>query len=59
MVTPQMHADLALAQWQALRGLPPQERIEHLMADFFLPPSETDLEYDLTMRRVTAAMEIA
>jgi hypothetical protein len=55
-MTSQQSADLALAQWQALRALPPDARIESLMASYFLPPSETDLEYDLTMKRVTEEM---
>lgn len=56
MVTPQQSADLALQQWQALRALPPDQRIDALMADFFAPPAETDLEYEITMRNVTVEM---
>jgi hypothetical protein len=58
-VTSQQTADLALAQWQALRGLPPDERIEALMASFFLPPSETDMEYEITLRNVATEMQEA
>lgn len=57
MVTPQQQVDLALQQWQALRALPPEERIEALMADFFRPPVESDLEYSITLRNVAMEMD--
>ena len=57
-MTSQQSADLALAQWQSLRALPPDARIEALMASYFLPPSETDMEYELTMRRVQQEMAL-
>lgn len=51
-----MRANIALLRWQELRALPPEDRIEALMASFFIPPSETDLEFKLTLRRVSEAM---
>lgn len=56
MVTPQQHADAALARWQSLRSLPPDERIEVLMAEFFQPPPVSDLEYEITLRNITMEM---
>jgi hypothetical protein len=58
-MTPQQHADLALRQWQGLRSLPPDERIEILMRDFFAPPPASDLEYEITLRNVAMEMESA
>lgn len=55
-MTPQMSADIALQQWQALRSLPPDERIEILMADFFAPLQPCDVEYEANMRRVYEEM---
>lgn len=55
-MTPQMQADLALQQWQSLRALPPDERIEVLMAQFFLPTPASDFEYEITLRDVAAEM---
>ena len=46
----------ALQAWQQLRALPPDERIEALFASFFLPPSETDLEFEVTLRNVSEVM---
>jgi hypothetical protein len=56
-MTSQQSANLALAQWQSLRDLPPEERIEALMAEFFLPPPENDILFEITLRNV--AMEMA
>lgn len=56
-MTSQEEASLLLQQWQALRSLPPDERIEILMADFFAPPPESDLLYELTLQCVSAEME--
>lgn len=56
MTTPQQHADLALQQWQSLRSLPPDVRIERLMADFFQPPIEMDLRYEDALRAVATEM---
>jgi hypothetical protein len=53
----QQEADLLLQQWQSLRSMPPDERIELLFLDFFLPPPESDFLYELTMRCVQSAME--
>lgn len=55
-MTSQQMADAALAQWQSLRELPPELRIEALMVDFFAPPSETDLEYEIALRNITLEM---
>jgi hypothetical protein len=55
-MTPQQQADLALQKWQSLRALPPDERIEALMASFFLPPPVSDFEYEIALRDVTAVM---
>lgn len=58
MVTRQQNADDALAKWQSLRneGLTPIERMERLMADFFLPPIELDTKYEDQLRAVTTEM---
>lgn len=58
-MTPQMQANIALQEWQSLRALPPDERIEALMASFFLPPSATDLEFEITLRNVAMEMQDA
>jgi len=34
MMTPQQNADILLRIWQEHRALPPEDRIEALMADF-------------------------
>lgn len=56
-MTSQQTADALLQQWQSLRAMPPDERIEALMAQFFLPVPETDILYELTMRRVCESMQ--
>lgn len=58
-MTSQQHADAALAQWQSLRALPPDDRIAAIMADFFAPPTVSEAEYDITLRDVAAEMEMA
>lgn len=55
-MTSQQTANEELAIWQAHRHLPPEDRIEALMANFFLPPSETDLEFEIALRRVSEEM---
>lgn len=55
-MTTQQHADAALGRWQELRGLPPEDRIEILMQDFFLPPIELDVKYENTLRRLSEEM---
>jgi len=55
-VTSQQKADLALRQWQSLRELTPELRIEAMMADFFL--SEEDRRFEQVMRCVTREMEM-
>ena len=52
----QQKADLLLAQWQSLRSLPPDERIERLFLDFFAPLDMTDVEFEAVLREVGAAM---
>ncbi len=56
MVTPQESADLALRQWQSLRSLPPEDRIDALMANFFAPPPASDFEYEITLRNISEIM---
>jgi hypothetical protein len=56
-MTNQQTADAILQQWQSLRALPPDERIEALFFDFFAPPPASDMEYEITLRNV--AMEMA
>jgi hypothetical protein len=55
-MTNQQHADLALAQWQLLRDLPPVERIDALMALFFLPIPPCDVEFDAIIRNISEVM---
>jgi hypothetical protein len=55
-MTSQQTADALLQIWQQHRALPPEQRIEALMASFFLPPSETDLEFEVTLRNVATEM---
>lgn len=57
-MTNQQQADAALQQWQALRSLPPDERIEVLMAEFFAPLQPCDVEYEANMRRVYEEMAL-
>lgn len=52
MTTAQQHADALLAQWQSLRKLPPEDRIELLFVRFFAPLSLEDIEFDAVMREV-------
>lgn len=56
MITSQQAADELLQRWQSMRAMPPDERIEALMADFFMPPIATDLEYQVTLNCVSEAM---
>ncbi len=55
----QLDASTALHEWQRLRDLPPEERIERLMAEFFLPPIDLDVRYQDQLNAVTAEMERA
>jgi hypothetical protein len=57
-VTRQQFADDKLRQWQDLRsrGLTPEERIEMLFYDFFLPPPPCDVEYAIIENQVREAM---
>lgn len=56
-MTPQMQADAALQVWQEYRALPPDDRIEILVATFWLPPIESLNEYEITLSRVHEEME--
>jgi 23S rRNA A2030 N6-methylase RlmJ len=58
-MTPQRAADNALARWQQLRALSPEERIRALVADFFVPPLESDAEYEITLNTVAEEMSRA
>lgn len=55
-MTTQMQADAALQAWQALRALPPEERIDRLMAEFFLIPFDLDVHYQDTLNAVAMEM---
>jgi len=55
-VTPQQRASLDLARWQAMRDLPPEERIDRLMSDFFKAPLELDVRYSDVLAAVSAEM---
>jgi hypothetical protein len=55
-MTNQQFADTALAQWQELRALPADERIEVLFNQFFAPPPPSDLEYQILLNRVHEEM---
>ncbi len=58
MVTSQQSADAALQQWQQLRnsGLTPEQRLDRLMAEFFLPPIDLDVRYQDQIDRVSEEM---
>ena len=56
MPTPQQTADQALAQWQEMRALSPEVRIERLMADFFKPPIALDVKYQDALEHVAREM---
>lgn len=49
----QQEADYLLGIWQSCRALPPDERIDALLALFFLPIPPCDVEFDAIMRRVS------
>jgi hypothetical protein len=55
-MTSQQEADFALAQWQALRALAPEERIDRLMTEFFQPPIELDVRYQDQINAVMSEM---
>ena len=55
-MTSQQHADLALQQWQAMRDLTPEERIDMLMFDFFFPPPISEAEYQIQLSAVSVEM---
>jgi hypothetical protein len=55
-MTNQQQADQLLAHWQSLRPLPPDERIERLMAEFFSPLPPCQVEYEATLNRVREEM---
>lgn len=51
----QQEADEALRIWQSYRSLPPDERIEVLVATFWMPPVTLN-EYEITLSRVSEEM---
>ena len=55
-MTPQQRANLDLARWQAMRELPPEERIDRLMSDFFKAPLDLDVRYSDVLAAVRAEM---
>lgn len=57
-MTPQQQANEALALYQTNRESP-REVLEAIMANFFVPPVETEPEYEITMGRVFKAMGAA
>jgi hypothetical protein len=52
----QLDASVALAEWQRLRHLDPETRIERLVKDFFLPPIDQDIKYQDVLRAVAKEM---
>lgn len=54
-MTSQQHANEALALYQSNRESP-REVLEAILANFFVPPVETEPEYEITMSRVFEAM---
>jgi hypothetical protein len=52
----QLDASAALHEWQRLRHLDPETRIERLVRDFFLPPIDQDLKYQDVLRAVAKEM---
>jgi hypothetical protein len=55
-MTSQQQADHLLHIWQQHRALPPDERIERLMADFFSPLPPCPTEYEATLNQVREIM---
>jgi hypothetical protein len=58
-MSPQQRADVALRRWQELRALDPDLRIVVLVDEFFSPPIESDLEYQITLNLVSEEMSRA
>jgi hypothetical protein len=56
MPTNQQTADHLLSIWQASRELPPEERLEILMQNFFAPIPPCDVEYAAQLAAVSEAM---
>ncbi len=54
----QQQADILLRQWQSLRALPPEDRIEALFLDFFSPLPPCEVEYEAMLVRVREEMAI-
>lgn len=52
----QQQADIALQQWQSMRDLTPEERIDMLMFDFFFPPLVSEAEYEIQLHAVSIEM---
>lgn len=55
-MTAQMQADAALQAWQTLRALPPEERLDRLMVEFFLIPFDLDIRYQDQLQAVAMEM---
>jgi hypothetical protein len=56
MTSSQQTADHLLSIWQASRELPPEERMEILMADFFSPLLPCEAKYEATLHNVALEM---
>lgn len=56
MSTNQQYADHLLQRWQTLRSLPPEERLQALIDDFFSPLPPCSVEYEATLSRVREEM---
>lgn len=55
-MTNQQHANHLLQAWQTLRALPPEERLDRLMAEFFLIPLDLDIRYQDQLQAVAMEM---
>lgn len=55
-MTTQMQADAALQAWQTLRALPPEERLDRLIAEFFFIPFDLDVRYQDQLNAVAMEM---
>ncbi len=56
-LSPQQEADILLRQWQVHRDLSPEERIQVLFYDFWLPPvAVQDARFEDAQRAVEMEM---
>lgn len=53
-----LDASTALAEWQRLRncGLTPEQRLERLCREFFLPPIDLDMKFQDQLNAVANEM---